>query len=219
MWQRLVDVLFPPQCIGCGAHDAYVCRACLNSRRRCEKSVWSAAENEIIRALYRYHDPIVKEALWLLKYKAIKDIAALFADKLLDEIEDVLPQRADEETTFLVPIPATRASARRRGYNQSLLLAEALAATESRMRVAADVLKRRRHVKRQTELKTRRERIANMENAFYVSEEQAVAGKRVIVVDDVTTTGATLNEAMRVLREAGTINVCALAVARQELKK
>jgi ComF family protein len=111
-----------------------------------------------------------------------------------------------------MPVPLHPKRLRERGFNQSLLLAERVAAA-----LNADLdfssLKRIRYTQPQTELGSE-ERKKNVRKAFGVSEREAVKGRAVLLVDDVATTGSTLNECARTLKRAGCRHVFCLVLAR-----
>lgn len=112
---------------------------------------------------------------------------------------------------LLVPVPLSRERLRERGFNQALLLARALAPGKARTRT----LLRTRDTPAQHSL-PRDRRLRNLRGAFAVEPALApeLAGRRVVLLDDVMTTGATVQAAARVLREAGAVHITALAVAR-----
>jgi len=118
-----------------------------------------------------------------------------------------------EAADWLIPMPLFPARLRERGFNQADLLARAL---EPR-KVRADVLLRIRHSQAQHAL-PRSERLRNVQGAFALepSHYAAVAGKRLVIVDDVMTTGASLHAAASTLRAAGACHITALVFARTE---
>ena len=120
---------------------------------------------------------------------------------------DALLAQAD----WVLPVPLSPERLRTRGYNQALLLARALAP----QRVHARLLLRTRDAQAQSHL-TRAQRLRNLRGAFVLEPLLApqVAGRRVVLVDDVMTTGATLHATAAPLREAGAIHVAALVLAR-----
>ena len=153
-------------------------------------------------------------ALRALKYRGIRDVADIFAEKLADKISAGTFGTWPEGEMLLVPIPTTRASARARGYNQSLLLAEALAQrAPERFIVGKDILSKKDGVRKQTGMRTREERFKNMDGALFVRDADAVSEKNILLIDDIITTGATAREAMRVLKGADLRKVWFLAVA------
>jgi len=150
----------------------------------------------------------------MLKFKGIRDIAKLFSEPLARLGENIMPQ---ETPIFVVPIPTTKSSLRKRGYNQTSLIAKCLEDQKKERFQILDILKKRRGVKKQTDVKERKKRIENMRNAFMVSDVDAAHGKNILIIDDIITTGATAREAMRTLQNAGARNVYFVAIAYQEL--
>jgi ComF family protein len=167
-----------------------------------------------------YHDPRVTALIWELKYYANRRAAALAGTYL----SEVLLAAAAEElgTPMLVPVPMHAARRRERGHNQTELLCRAtmFALRSSQNEVgpsifeyAPKVLKRTVDTKTQQGL-PRAVRLQNVKNSMLVENPDRVAGRVCIVVDDVTTTGATLAEAKRALKAAGARAVHTIALAR-----
>lgn len=114
----------------------------------------------------------------------------------------------------LVPIPLSKKKMGRRGYNQSVVLARELEARSGgALTLSEDVLKKIKDGRTQNSIKNRRERFENIRGNFTVRDPERIRGLSVIIVDDITTTHATLIEAKRVLEEAGAASVTAFTVA------
>lgn len=111
----------------------------------------------------------------------------------------------------MIPVPLHRARKRERGFNQSEILAEGISQVLDRTTLNT-VLKRKRNTKDQTHLNVQ-QRKENVEGAFVVAHPDKVMGKMIILVDDVMTTGATLNECAKMLLEAGAIRIFAVTLA------
>ncbi|MFO1491499.1 MAG: ComF family protein [Kiritimatiellia bacterium] len=199
-----VAVIQPPFCDCCGMPVAgrvdhrFVCHQCGERKPKFDRA----------RAAARFDGP-VREAVHAFKYNS-----AFWLEKdLVDLLESGLRVlHAGEAVDLVVPVPLFRARFRERGYNQSELLARGLA-RRAGLRCDARLLRRVRDTGSQTKL-TASGRLSNVRQAFEVRRSRAVAGRVVLVVDDVMTTGATLSECARVLRGAGAKRVLALAVAR-----
>lgn len=161
-----------------------------------------------------YQHPISRALLSLLKYenkgKAFDIATDLLAETILGELEESLSR----EMFLLVPIPMSTKERRERGFNPAEKLAELLARRKGFLGFLryAPILKKIRETQRQTELR-RRERLINIRGAFAVKENSDVRGKKVILLDDIMTTGATMNEARRVLLESGAQECICFAVA------
>ncbi len=139
------------------------------------------------------------------------------AARLAKPLGTLLADYADREFLFsefdlLVPVPLHRQRLRDRGFNQSLLLARRIAKIHS-LPVDTAALQRIRHTQPQTEL-SGPERRKNIRQAFAVSRTGSISGKRVLLIDDVFTTGATVQECAKTLLRAGAQQVDVLTLAR-----
>ena len=155
----------------------------------------------------------VRGLIQLLKYESVTPVAGPLGGMLAQAITELLAGCADA-TPLLVPVPLHKSRRRSRGFNQSELIARAAAQRLSqRLEVACGALVRRRDTVSQVGL-TREERIANVRDAFRVADVAGVRGRDVMLVDDVMTTGTTLSECARILKQAGVRRVWAATVAR-----
>jgi ComF family protein len=198
----------PPWCAACGlpflTFAAPPAPASGGRPERCAACAAAPPPWDYARAAAQYVDPL-RIALGAFKFHGRRALARPLAGLLVEQCGAALP--ADVEV--LVPVPLGRARERERGFNQAALLAEGVARALGRP--ARDWLARTRATPPQSELGAA-ERRANVRNAFHA--RPAVAGRHVVVVDDVLTTGATVAECARVLRKAGARAVGVLTVAR-----
>lgn len=141
---------------------------------------------------------------------------ALWFEPFLSELlaEAALPRLAGEHWDMIVPVPLHPTKQAERGFNQAERLARCLSLSTG-LPLAARALVRTKPTQTQTAL-SRAERAENVRNAFAASGKQAklIEGRRVVLVDDVFTTGATTNACAKVLRRAGAAEVCVWALAR-----
>jgi ComF family protein len=151
----------------------------------------------------------IRRAILELKYQGISSLAAPLG-RLLYEYTVVHPLPAD----IVVPVPLHGHRLRQRGFNQAALLARELGKLQH-MPVAPGLLKRMRNSPSQAQAATADERRSNVRGAFQIAQADSVEGKRVLLIDDVCTTGATLDACARVLREAGAARVWGLTLARE----
>lgn len=149
---------------------------------------------------------VLREALHALKFHQRRALARPLADLVLEQWRAAPAGRIEA----LVPVPLAPARERERGFNQAALLAERLA-SGLHAPVRPTWLRRLRPTRPQSEL-TAAQRVDNVRGAFRA--EGAVAGRDVVVVDDILTTGATAAECARALKAAGARTVGVLAVAR-----
>jgi len=159
----------------------------------------------------------VDHAIWALKYHKSQETAELLAALLYGFMVEVLSDKIlfDNFTDpLLIPLPISEERRRERGYNQTELLAHEIMKQDIQkiLTLRTDILQKVRHTAPQATL-SRTERLENLRNCFSVAKPEAVKNKNVILLDDVTTTGSTIKEAMRVLEAAGAKNVIAFTVA------
>jgi ComF family protein len=152
---------------------------------------------------------IVRDVIHEFKYNRQIHLRHLVARWLRAALDD--ERLRDCRFAVIVPVPLHPARQRERGFNQASLLAELLSAHTSIP--SRPLLKRIRYTTTQTAL-DRSERMENLHNAFRLRKNADVRGLRVLLIDDVLTTGSTLSECARVLKRAGAISVHAATAAR-----
>lgn len=203
------SLFFPLSCASCGKHGEALCQQCalhlpfaetLNDRRSF--------------ALYNYHHPLIARAVRTLKYHRRRELAEALlqhgAPRITEWLAEVLQSEAPERIV-LVPIPQHQSKTRERGFSQSLLLARALkkALEGAEVRI---LLRKYRSTVPQARLKKRKERLANLIGTMEVDKALDPA-TLYLVVDDVITTGATVQEALRALGAGGAKRILAVALA------
>lgn len=231
--QFLIDALFPPQCIPCGkkllstARFTCVCDECFGRipiRTGFTCSLCGARQPSLINECHKGQPTIAaateytnREAQLLiraLKYNAVRGASLPLASVLLKYLS-ARTEIATHNGFLLVPIPLHPRKIRTRGFNQSTLLAQELTrALPQKFLYSDQVLTRTRNTPSQTSKKTHAEREHNMRDAFMVQNPNAVKGKIIFLVDDVSTSGSTIREAARVVKRAGARSVVGLVVAK-----
>lgn len=221
-----LNLLYPSRCPACGgASDAFshapICRLCWRQIRmyvgpscsvcaRPLESEYAGLCGECLRSLppfsmllaYGLYAGPLKEAINQLKFMSARRLAGPLGG-LLAELG--LP-RAD----FIAPVPLSPAALRQRGFNQSALISKSLSKATG-IPVGLGLLYKKKETPTQIGLSGRQRRL-NLRGAFGVRER--LAGQRVLLVDDVVTTGATARECARTLLEAGAGEIIAAALAR-----
>ena|SRR3989344_2913874 len=178
--------------------------------------VVSGDSEKNITAALDYRNPAVRAGIWALKFRGDKKAATILAEVLwetllADEEDGALFEGGKKPILTFIPLSKSRRA--ERGFNQCELLIDCLP-PESRsfFEIRKDLLLKVRETEPQTKLK-RRERQKNLHGAFEVVEPKEVRNRRLIIVDDVTTTGATFAEARRALLAAGAKEVRCVALA------
>jgi ComF family protein len=216
------DLLFPTVCLGCGRDGCYLCLDCAGKLPRIETQKCLSCQTAspfgrthpdcgklkvdgIISALH-YSDPLAKKLIKIFKYRFV-DLSAVLHLILLEALDNQ-ELRDFLKTFIIVPVPLHPRRFKWRGFNQSELLARQL---ERILQIPCrpDYVKRIRFTTPQV-LLSKAERQKNIIGAF---EASSAAGKNFLVVDDVVTTGATINEIAKTLKRKKAQNVWALTLA------
>lgn len=181
--------------------------------RRCP--VCRRVERPFERAVaYGSYDGGLRELIHLLKYNGVRPAAAVLGRMLAEAIAPLDPV-FEQATVAVIPVPLYEAKRRQRGFNQAELIACAAVKfhASERLQLVPELLERTRETQSQIGL-TSHQRRENMRGAFAVARAADVAGRAVLLVDDVYTTGTTVSECARVLRRAGASQVWVATVAR-----
>jgi ComF family protein len=223
--ERLLGALFPERCLGCGLRGAALCPDCEglvpwlgpDACPRCAKPtrlgrVCAGCQREPltpdgVRAACRF-EGVARSAVHDLKYRGIKGRADLLG-RLIAEALAARPLALDA----IVPVPLAPNRQRRRGFNQSALIGRHIADALG-VPLSEGALVRARETPRQVG-KSAAERRANVADAFACRLPELVTGRRIGVVDDVMTTGATLDACAVALKAAGASRVYGIVVARE----
>jgi len=233
LWQHMLDLVFPPRCVGCGRVDHQICPLCRESIAwlvppfcaRCSRpvAIGEAAipdRGEIVCRVcatdplrldgirvVAEHTGVMRKAVHSFKYEGRTSLARPLA---------ALMEKTATESGFLpvdglVPVPLHPRRLRERGYNQATLIARELARALS-LPILEDAVVRSRPTKDQTQLSAG-ERRDNVAGAFVATPAMAV-GRDYLLIDDVCTTGSTLQACADALREGGARRVYAVTLTR-----
>jgi len=226
----IFDIIFPVKCISCGENGEDFCLKCLSDSPSAERE-----SAKWIFPLYDYRHPPVKKALQLFKYKGKKRLASVFAEILYERITEELSDLSIMENfsnAILIPIPLSSKRYRERGYNQAELICRELIKIDkaahlrhgvnvqlnsNKLSLEKNILIKPKETEHQARTHNRQERLKNIIGSFAIKNEKEniikIKGRNVILIDDITTTGATLSEARKILKQAGARKVIAFTVA------
>jgi competence protein ComFC len=198
---KFTAILFPKRCFVCKKEGSSFCEVCLQKRIRSIDT-----PHLFITSFFSFKDPEIKRAIHAIKYFHRKDLI----EPLTMPVLHILENHIHNLPYILVPIPMPRIRRYVRGYNHAELIAK-IASKQYNLEVDTHLITRTRSPMRQVASKTRQARLKNQHNSFKASSQ--VKDKHVLLVDDVTTTGATLHEARDVLLKAGARSVKAFTIA------
>lgn len=234
----ILDTLFPIRCLACGAEGYWLCPICAGKVKLREFQLCPHCEKEItlsgmlclrcrdskvssLDALITsvdYETAAVKQLIHNFKYRFVRDSAeplAFFMAKAAICYDLPLPDA-------IIPVPLHPRRLRWRGFNQSELLARELSQNLAPPIIipVLDILRRKRYNRPQMEIKNYKERLGNVKNIFSLSDIKTslIRKKTILLIDDIATTGATLQECAKILKDNGAKKVMAIVVARQAIK-
>ena len=224
-----INLLLPRACCVCGGscdtdkrlnvsmpQDISICFKCLSSivpidkDRRWYLCLSEPYESDPIPGLRLYmpftYDEFFHRAIPQIKFRYVKSLATFLGGRLGNVMA-----HDNIKCDVVVPVPLSPARMAERGFNQAEVIARECAKSLGAV-IAPDALVRTRNTSRQTEISDNLQRSANVSGAFRANEAVSLAGKRVILVDDVATTGQTLHEAALALMSSGVKDVLCVAL-------
>lgn len=181
------------------------------------KTVCHPGSKYILAAAASYQPKPVSELIWALKYQNTKTAIEPLREIIKKYLQTVkFRERVLTDDTVIIPVPLYKNKERKRGFNQAILIAELLAQLLDvrHPKIENDVLIRTKNTSSQTKLEDYNERVKNIADAFRIKNQDKIKDKNIILVDDVWTSGATINEAVRVLKEAGVKKIVAFVIAK-----
>lgn len=223
LW-RAVDLLYPPRCAGCDASGSRWCHKCNDNTQRmttniceqcgdlvspanrlCQRCLEGNRQFEKLRSWGLYQGAL-RKAIHRFKFDGDQSLAETFSHPMVDMLA-----RQTWSIELITAAPLHRHNRHRRGFNQAGSLAYALSLLAN-LPYERDALNWKKEVISQVGL-TREEREANVDHAIE-AKTSSVNEKIILVVDDITTTGATIDECARACRQAGAVKVYGLTLAR-----
>ena len=205
---HLISLLFPATCALCNKKGKNICTSCISSLKRTVETPTPSTYS-----YFSYKDTQVRNLLQKIKYfRKLYLIEPL----ILHISQDIFLKNflEDDIDSILVPIPMSRKRIWRRGGNHTIYIAEAFS-SHMNIPVHTTLLSRKKDTIQQVLTHSKKERLRNMRNAFTVNEKyiEGLHNKKIILIDDVTTTGATISEAKQTLEKFGFKNIKAITLA------
>jgi len=209
----ILDLLFPKFCLGCKKEGTFLCEDCF-ATLEISTSHQKFKEKNLTDLYFpvNYENFLVKGLIQNFKYPPLikelkKELAFLIISHFL-----LLDKKPDFSDFVLVPVPLSKKKLRWRGFNQAEEIAKELA-NFLKIPLISDCLIKIKETKDQVEL-SEKERRENVKGVFFVKNGEKIVGKNILLIDDVFTTGATMEEAARVLKEAGAKKIVGIVIAR-----
>ncbi|OGY60540.1 MAG: hypothetical protein A3G58_02465 [Candidatus Colwellbacteria bacterium RIFCSPLOWO2_12_FULL_46_17] len=217
-WGYVLQIFFAPLCIACGKYlersgnnDVLICNTCFDSIP-IYRTVFYGPTFALV-AVTSYDNEAVMKLLHFFKYRRFVN-SVYTLDRLIKtylaglDFKKLIPENA-----VIIPVPLYKKRLRERGFNQAEEIAKILGKYLN-LPVEGTLLLKIKDTPHQTTLKNKAERKESVKNSFAVYEKSNVVDKGVILVDDVYTSGATMNEAVKMLRRTGAKNIVGFVIAK-----
>jgi len=175
-------------------------------------------KNKNIINIFSYDNQLIKKAIWSFKFRNKKRLAKIFAqilyDRLLEDLVD-LKTFKNFNNPLLIPIPISKKRFRERGYNQCELIAQELYKLDKNLSFHLEInnLIKTKDTPYQSRTKNKKERLKNLKNCFAVKNPKKIKNKNIILLDDIVTTGTTLKEARKALKQNEVKKIICLTIA------
>ena len=209
LFRRILDLLYPPKCVFCGKilrkDEENVCLSCRTKLPVCTDKLQAGPYLDEAAAVFSY-EGLVRDSLLRYKFGGREQYAVCYGEWLAAAVSARLP--SVDAVTW---VPVSRKRKRKRGYDQAMLLARETARRLGKPLVPT--LRKTRDNPAQSGIHDASERRVNVLGAYECIADRAVLEKRLLLVDDIFTTGATLGEAARTLRVSGAALVCGAVLA------
>lgn len=209
----ILNLLFPIKCIGCKKDGEILCDMCLTQIQNAERET----EREIL-AVFDYRNDLIKKAIWELKYHHKKYIGERLGEILYESlIEEISSLRNFSlgEKIIIIPVPVSNKKQQKRGYNQSFSIALGFLKRDNykNFQIENNLVSRIKDNIPQARLSNRKDRLQNIKGAFEIKDKNTIKNRIVVIIDDVTTTGGTINEIIKLSKEKGAKKVIGFTIA------
>lgn len=209
--KTILDILFPIKCFRCGNTGSAICNKCLSYIKPAERET-----EENIIACFDYREKIIKDIIWSMKYNKYSALGFCMGEILYNEmqehIEELISYNGGSKI-YIIPIPSSKNRKKYRGYNQTEYIAKGFVKNNNNFVIDTNIVIKTKDTIPQARIKNRKKRLDNIKNSFSVLNKDLVKDKIFIIIDDVTTTGATMIEVIKILNKAGAKKVIGFAVA------
>lgn len=208
----IANILFPLRCIRCKKEGTHLCLSCA---MHCKKP--HEAPHAYIHVAFSYKDPFIRKLIRKFKYSHLASIGKTFGMLLKDLcIEDFASwhELYPHIPLAIIPVPSSGTHTRSRGYNPSALIAKHMMdSVDIPHTIYMYAITKNPLIEAQSMINNRSKRLQNIKGAFILTDPQVIKGKYVVIVDDVTTTGGTIDEIKKLCMKAGAKKVSAYVVA------
>lgn len=220
MLERILEYIYPPTCGVCGKIcKEYICNKCSIKLRKHE-----IKNNHVIKignkekhfdellCIFKYED-IIRDIIIKYKFQNKPYLYKTFAKIILKNEKTC---GFLEKYDIIIPVPISKKRKHERGYNQTQLIAKEIAKILN-IKLGNNILIKERDTKAQSEL-SKKDRAINIKDVFKITDNKTIKNMKILIFDDIYTTGSTANECARILKESGAKKIGVLTIAKDYKK-
>lgn len=214
--EEILNLIYPPICGICGKiHSKSLCN-------KCEIELKKQSESQIIKGGIEIEDKYFNELMYIFKYEG--QIRKLILDYKFNEksyiylafVNFLLKNKKIfeniESYDTIIPVPISKKRLNKRGYNQSLLIAKEIA-EQTKLELLNNCLIKTKNIIEQSKL-SKEERIQNIKGVYAIKNRKLIQNKKILLIDDIYTTGSTVNECSKILRQGNPSKIGILVLAK-----
>jgi competence protein ComFC len=207
--KKLLNILFPLECLGCGQNDKLLCSECFSSIKINKANFFNTEFIDQVHVSASFHQPLLQKIIHSYKYSYLEKLSEPLSELVIDyynKVEDKL------ENPVIIPVPLHSKRLLVRCFNQSELIAQNFC-QKFKYQLKNDLIFRVKHTEQQAKL-NKGGRIKNIQGAFKILDLEFVKDKNFIIIDDLYTTGSTVGEIAKLLKNNGAQQIWCLVVAK-----
>ena len=212
IFSAIADLIFPYKCVICHKENEIICQKCLKSLKPLPCNIIEPRDGIDKIYCYEAYTGNLKTVIQKLKFNKKQKIADILGEKMAEILKVNL---AGLENMILIPVPLHKKREKERGFNQSLLICKKIS-EKLNIPYLQDNIIRTKETKYMYRL-SKKERFANVKQAFKIVNPESIKNKTVIIIDDIFTTGATISQIAKLLKKNGINKVIGATVAMATL--
>lgn len=210
--EQLLNLIYPKVCGICGKGKAtYLCKKCENKLKTIAifgKDEYMCKHFENHYYIFKY-DNLIRKLIIDYKFNEKPYLYRSFLEFLNNYQKEYIQFKIYD---IIIPVPISKKRKKERGYNQSLLIARKISSKE-KIKLGDKVISKVKNNNTQSKL-NKEERAENVKNVYKITSNKEIINKNILLIDDIYTTGATLNECSRMLKQAGAKKIDVLTIAK-----
>lgn len=213
--KRILEIVFPPCCLICGKLNQNIwceeCKKQILSELNCKIELKTDRETYFSKHIYFFlYKNKIRELILNYKFNDKSYLSEIFSEIIIKnkKICGIL-----KKYDIIIPVPIHKKRKKQRGYNQSELIAKQVAKKLDKLKLENKIIEKTKNNIAQSSL-NRQQREENVQNVYKIANKDKIKGKKIIIFDDIYTTGNTVNAISKILKENGAKEIIILTIAK-----